>query len=611
MFKTIPRNERLVLACAWVSALLAACSTGSAPETANHEVGRTTVKLSLPDGSQIAHVSWTITGGGLAAPRTGEIDVEQDETVVSVLISDIPVASDYTLELNTLTDTGTLCDASADFDIPSAGATVAIELTLSCDLEPSASGDLVVTAGFDTCRTLDSLVIAPVVAAVGDPIDLAAGAGDDHGDTLELRWSASAGIIDTPTQARARFTCTVVGPVTIDLEISGDDDCNAQRRTEVTCVANNAETTQEPDPDAGQSMIQGTGQDDDAAIDNCPVSENARQADADGDGTVDACDSDRDGDGFANEVDTCPDTANADQADQDADGVGDSCDQDVDGDGVVNTSDNCPFETNADQLDQNSDGVGDACTAGSEGNTGADVAADTDNDGVADAEDNCPNASNADQADFDGDGAGDTCDPIYYTGGHGDLGFEFEMADSELEIRLHVVGATVDGVSDVLDEFPLEPVHLVTHATFTRPAPDDGVFAPLCVEPGESVFWLPQGNSAATTAGVPFLGIANEVPSGVFIDDMLDLALVDVVSPTGSGAYSLWKDGFPPEFYLASCDGIDSADVMSIPAGHDHFNMGFANDSAGTWEIRYRVSGALAADGSIASQDFSVYYDIR
>ncbi|CAG9460790.1 unnamed protein product, partial [Pedinophyceae sp. YPF-701] len=43
------------------------------------------------------------------------------------------------------------------------------------------------------------------------------------------------------------------------------------------------------------------------ANDNCPAASNPTQADLDGDGEGDACDSDVDGDGVANADDTCPD----------------------------------------------------------------------------------------------------------------------------------------------------------------------------------------------------------------------------------------------------------------------------------------------------------------
>lgn len=118
---------------------------------------------------------------------------------------------------------------------------------------------------------------------------------------------------------------------------------------------------------------------------------------------------DHDNDSIVNADDNCPFDNNNDQADVDGDGIGDVCDStndnDIDGDGNNNTADNCPFHDNADQKDSDMDGVGDVCDGGS----GA-ADSDPDGDGVTNENDNCPFSANPSQSDADGDGRGDECD---------------------------------------------------------------------------------------------------------------------------------------------------------------------------------------------------------
>jgi hypothetical protein len=93
----------------------------------------------------------------------------------------------------------------------------------------------------------------------------------------------------------------------------------------------------------------------------------ASPGDCKGFGAVALITRDTDHDAVVDPSDNCPNAANPDQADADGDGVGNACDTtpfpatDVDGDGVANGADNCPAMANPGQADSDGDGVGDAC----------------------------------------------------------------------------------------------------------------------------------------------------------------------------------------------------------------------------------------------------------
>ena len=141
--------------------------------------------------------------------------------------------------------------------------------------------------------------------------------------------------------------------------------------------------------------------------------------DFDDDGVDDCSDADADGDGVLDASDNCLFFYNQSQVDTDKDGLGDVCDSDADGDGV-SFQDDCDDLNPAvsplaqevcDGLDNDCDGFVDTPFTDLDTDGLADcVDSDDDGDGVYDVSDNCPLHKNIDQADQDGDGLGDMCD---------------------------------------------------------------------------------------------------------------------------------------------------------------------------------------------------------
>ncbi|MEM7244783.1 MAG: thrombospondin type 3 repeat-containing protein, partial [Acidobacteriota bacterium] len=152
------------------------------------------------------------------------------------------------------------------------------------------------------------------------------------------------------------------------------------------------------------------------AQDNCPLTPNPGQADSDGDGTGDACQTDADGDGVDDATDNCPTVFNPTQDDGDSDGFGDACDAcpAIDDVNVVETDCNMdgdttdPGEAIGEQCDRDGDGVGDPCDGCPDAPDPGQE--DTDGDLLGDACENCPGVANPGQEDGDGDGVGDACD---------------------------------------------------------------------------------------------------------------------------------------------------------------------------------------------------------
>jgi hypothetical protein len=199
-----------------------------------------------------------------------------------------------------------------------------------------------------------------------------------------------------------------------------------------------------------------------------------------------------------------------------------------------------------------------------------------------------------------------------YSAGHADVVILYNPAPANnFTIGIEVEGGSVNGVPGVEAFFPIEDVLISTRATFRRPdVPELALaFEPLGVPVGAEVFWLPQDNLDAAAQSSPFLGWSSEAGDGQLVGDRIHIELVSVSAPGSVAAtFSLWEFGQVfPEFAMSSADGVNAQDLLTLPIGHEHLNLGFGPTSAaGVWSLGF-VARAEVVGGGTVTQPFVMH----
>jgi acid phosphatase len=211
-------------ACAsWPLVGCSSGSDGSATGTnpgSTEDTGSIGMQLTLPNGSELDTVHWTLTGpnGASTVVQSGNVNVANSKAIAFV-VGAIPAGSNYVITLTgTTTDGKVTCAGSATFSV-APHKTTAVSVTLACSVAAGDAGSVAVTGTVVDCGTVTSIGASPLEVDVGFPVALSSAATGPAPSAVTYAWSAPTGSFDDPTSANPHFTCSAPGPVTVTLTV--------------------------------------------------------------------------------------------------------------------------------------------------------------------------------------------------------------------------------------------------------------------------------------------------------------------------------------------------------------------------------------------------------
>lgn len=165
--------------------------------------------------------------------------------------------------------------------------------------------------------------------------------------------------------------------------------------------------------------------------------------------------------------------------------------------------------------------------------------------------------------------------PHFFAEGEAELEIDWKNGQLHLALQdeaLGKVGCEQDGV-------------LVVRPEAQTVVPEGEAFSFLG-QPGDRVFVLPLQEAE----GLLYLGLsAEELDSGVFVNDTVFLHLVDA---TGPGAFALYtvNASATPTVFMNTRDGLSEGDRYPIGIGQ-HAHMNWAFETPGEYRLRFEVRG--------------------
>jgi hypothetical protein len=233
------------------------CSSGSqsprdhaaAGSTSDGSTGSVGFSLSLPDGSNVDSVTWTLrdSGGRVVAipdtPNPATVATNEGPTI-SFLIGGVPSGTNDSLTITATTTNGGVCQGSASGINVVSHTTEKVLVPVVCSASGPDAGNLSVTGTVNSCGTWTGLSTTTSEVFVGESLTLTATATGPDPNNLGYTWSLSAeagviGLLGTsqdeaagPSDANS-FMCTAPGTTTITVVV--DDGANSSNGS---CAAN-------------------------------------------------------------------------------------------------------------------------------------------------------------------------------------------------------------------------------------------------------------------------------------------------------------------------------------------------------------------------------------
>jgi hypothetical protein len=202
-----------VAACAGCAGAKDRSGTSSEPSDVT---GTIRLSLTLPGGTTLSTVSWTILSGTTLV-ASGTANAGNGPTVSFVVTA--LAAGSYTIHITSASIDGSVtCAGTGAFAIV-ARQTSQATVNLECETPRADAGSVVVNGTLNECATVQSIAATPTEVIAGGSVTLTATATAPNPGGITYQWSAPSGTFGSPNSATTTFTNATAGPVQVTLQV--------------------------------------------------------------------------------------------------------------------------------------------------------------------------------------------------------------------------------------------------------------------------------------------------------------------------------------------------------------------------------------------------------